>query len=158
MSAVHSFTSYPVVLTTPSKSFKGLNRVIFWEVSVTLKVVVPVPFISRAPLCVIAPVVAVAVRFPPTLEAARSRVVALTTVALPLPLVARATEPVTVRSSRVIALPPASVVALRSFNTVTLELLVSVMVPPLSKVRFPSMVDVPMIKFVVPPSISTSAK
>ena len=129
----------------------------FWEVSETLKVVVPVPLISRAPLCVIAPVVAVAVKFPPTLEAARSRAVALTTVAFPLPLVVSPTEPVTVRSLRVIALLLASVVALRFFNTVTVELSVSVMVPPLSKVRSPSMVDVPMIKFVVPPSIVTSA-
>ena len=32
----------------------------------------------------------------------------------------------------------------------------SVIVPPLSKFRSPSIVDVPMIKFVVPPSISTS--
>ena len=51
----------------------------------------------------------------------------------------------------------ASVVAVRAPFTVTVELTVSVIVPPLSKVKSPSMVDVPIIKFVVPPSMLACA-
>ena len=61
----------------------------------TLKVVVPVPLISRAPLCRIAPVVAVAVRFPPTVEVERVIVLLLVNVALPeVPEVFKLTAPV----------------------------------------------------------------
>ena len=48
-------------------------------------VVVPVPLISSGPLCVMFPVVAVAVRSPPTVEAAKFNPASFTTVAAPVP-------------------------------------------------------------------------
>ena len=85
VSAVQSLTSCPVVLTAPSKSLAALNRVISAPLADAVIVVVPVPLISSDPVCVMSPVVAVAVSSPPTVETAKSRAVALTNVASPEP-------------------------------------------------------------------------
>ena len=115
------------------------------------------PVMTRFPLCVMSPAVAVPLKVPPMVDNAKSRPSSFTMVTAPVPFGARVKDPSTSRSFRVIALLPASVVALRAPLTVTVELSVSVIVPPLSKVKSPSIVDVPMIKFVVPPSIFTCA-
>ena len=118
---------------------------------------VAAPVIARLPLSDISPVVAVPLKVPPIVDAAKFKFTSFTMVTAPVPWGARVNAPVTARSFRVITLWLASVVALRVPFTVTVELSVSVIVPPLRKVKLPSMVDAPMIKFVVPPSILTSA-
>jgi len=118
---------------------------------------VAAPVIVRTPLSDISPVVAVPLKVPPIVDAAKFKFTSFTMITAPVRSGARVNAPVTARSFRVITLWLASVVALRVPFTVTVEPLVSVIVPPLSKVKSPSIVDVPMIKFVVPPSILTCA-
>ena len=81
-----------------------------------------VPAIVKAPLSVILFVVAVANRFPPTVDAAKSNPASLTNVALPDPLVVSATVPSTARVPRLITPLFASVVATRLPPTVTVPL------------------------------------
>ena len=116
---------------------------------------VAAPVIARIPLSDISPVVAVPLKVPSMVDAAKFKPAAFTMVTAPVPFGARVKVSVTASWFRVIALSLASVVAVRVPFTVTVEPSVSVIVPPLSKVKSPSMVDVPMIKFVVPPSTLT---
>ena len=76
------------------------------------RVVVPLT-VSAPVLCVMLPVVAVALRFPPIPEVIKFRAVALTTVAFPLPSVVRSNEPLTARLPRSMTPSLASVVAMR---------------------------------------------
>ena len=109
------------------------------------------------PLSDILPVVAVAARFPPTIDAARFNAASLTTVALPDPFVVRATVPSTARLSRLMTPLLASVMAARLPPTVSVPLSVIPDVFPLVKLRSPSIVDAARIRAVVPLSMVTSA-
>ena len=81
-----------------------------------------VPVIASAPESVMLPVVAVARRFPPTVEAAKFNPASFTTVALPDPLVVSATVPSTASVPRLITPLFASVVAEKLPPTVTVPL------------------------------------
>ena len=103
------------------------------------------------------PVVTVAVRFPPTVDVAKSKSSSLTTVALPDPLVARATVPSTASVPKLITPLFASVVAERFSPTVTVPLSVIPDALPLLSVRFPATDEVAILRAVVPPSILASS-
>ena len=118
---------------------------------------VVVPVIARAPLSVMLPVVAVAVRAPPTVDAAKVNAASLTMVAAPVLLVVSAMVPSTAIVPRLITPALASVVADRLPPTVTVPLSVIPEALPLVRVKSPSIVDAAMMRAVVPPSIVTSA-
>ncbi len=143
------------MVTVEVNALPDWSRIILRLLAVVMKVDTPV--ITRLPLSDISPVVAVPLKVPPIVDAAKFNPASFTIVTAPVLLGARVNAPSTASWFRVIALALASVVAVRVHCTVTVELLVSVIVPPLRNVKLPSMVDVPMIKFVVPPSIVVCA-
>ena len=99
------------------------------------------------------PLVAVALKFPPTREPANFKLVALTNVALPVPFVFTATVPSTASVPRSIAPLLASVVAARLPPTVTVPLsMIPDTLPPVS-VKFPPTDDAPILRAVIPLSI-----
>ena len=118
----------------------------FWAIVVRLEV----PEIDSGALSVIFPVVAVAERFPPTVDAAKFNPASLTTVALPVPWVARAIVPSTASVSRLITPLLASVVAERLPPTFTDRISVIPDALPLVNVRFPPTDDVAILRAVVP--------
>jgi len=103
------------------------------------------------------PVVAVALSAPPTVDAAKFNPASFTTVALPVPLVVKATVPSTASVPILITPLLASVVAARLPPTVTVPRSVIPDALPLLTVRSPSIVDAARISAVVPPSFVTSA-
>ena len=141
------------MVTAAEKALADSSSMIFDPSAPVTKVAAPV--IDRVPLSDMSPVVAVPLKVPPMVDNARSSPASLTIITAPELFGARVKDPSTSSRFNVIALLLASVVAVRLPPTVAIP--VSVNVPPLSKDRSPSMVDKPMTKFVVPPSISTSA-
>ena len=77
--------SFVVIVNAPVNAFVVVSRAIVASLALVVRVVVPV--IASAPLSVILPVVAVAARLPPTVDAAKVNPASLTTVALPDPFV-----------------------------------------------------------------------
>jgi len=118
-----------------------------------LKIAAPV--MVRVPLSVISPVVAVPLKVPPMVDAAKVSAASLTIVTAPDPLGARVKDPSTAIVPRLITPALASVVADRLPPTVTVPL--SVIPEALPLVKSPSIVDAAMMRAVVPPSIVTSA-
>ena len=105
--------SLVVIVTAPVKALVVIVlKSMVASCAVVTRVEVP-PTVSAPVLCVMLPVVAVALRFPPIPEAIKFRAVALTTVALPLPWVVRSNEPLTARLPRSMTPSLSSVVAIR---------------------------------------------
>ena len=77
--------SFVVIVTAPVNALVVVSRAIVASLALVVSVVVPA--IVNAPLSVMLPVVAVAARLPPTVDAAKVNPASFTTVALPDPLV-----------------------------------------------------------------------
>ena len=77
--------SFVVIVTAPVNALVVVSSAIVASLALVVSVVVPA--IVNAPLSVMLPVVAVAARLPPTVDAAKVNPASFTTVALPDPLV-----------------------------------------------------------------------
>ena len=140
--------SFVVIVTAPVNAFVVVSRAIVALLALVVSVVVPV--MASAPESVMLPVVAVAARLPPTVDAAKVNPASLITVALPDPFVVKATVPSTASVPRLIVPLFASVVALNQPPTVTVPLSVIPDALPLVNVKFPPTDDAAILRAVVP--------